>query len=953
MEFLDGYYEGEEAPSPTILRHRPKQSLERLSLASSEKIRRRDGWWKQDSRMHNDAHRRSDPGKTTGLMRGSDSCGKQASHFPPHQTTKEVFKIRHWRLGQLRATQPSRATRTPKTRQRPSNSWPSTAKELEAREARLWVLPELHDAGRSSLDPCEITISDEGRDFFYPGVSKLPSLLDSNEKINENTTLSSHHDHNGVGATPDAGAENHDSNANCTIRDESVSAKRPTAEKRPTEGFRLAAPGFAGWLVPSKPPSTQPTTSNGAVLADVLPMSYGNETHCLIKPGNSSARNSDPNNHNGHASHGRRPSSTAPISQLPIRRTQRATKPTRQKLTYYNLESSSSPSVARVLEPHGRPTDGEHLPHTRQLARASRARDHHNRKDPRTIIAPTVPRNAKTTHIDLQCLPPRSSSKAHTAVKGANRRRISAAGSSAPRRGRSSTTSATSSSHNKTNVSMTLQSSGKATTSKSTEAATLPGENNMRDSSRNYLCSLESNSPLPSLHHDRSATAQLRPQSYSLESAPSPRQNETIGRSVTPQSKLRRSAAFRSRCTGSSSGDKRPESSPPDRQRSRRSLDERELRPVDQMSCYSSEAHAQSQEKLSRAERVFALRMRDIAAARTYIKTALQDGSSSKSETKSESEPATSHTGDNQKDTCEITKNIKTPPGRKPPSPPPSVPLPADPPTPIPRPYSSCSSKENKAQQPLTPHQIVQQRPRDCEIDSTSTRRSTSSSSTSRYSQSSPARSSTTMGIHDSADIYTAGKYTDPPATRLAGPEIERAQTHHRSPSHDINQASHVRSRSGSTATSHLDHNRNSVSASQTPSASRSSSRSHTSRSVLHYSQDLHSAQHLEARIATLERQNKMLQAALIAALDVGVTFDADVVRTGAVHSPAYINATTPTASVIGGLGCDARGVKEANRASYWSVATTYASGRRDEVDTNGSEPDQSSPSERFTDQKC
>ncbi|GAD97868.1 conserved hypothetical protein [Paecilomyces variotii No. 5] len=80
----------------------------------------------------------------------------------------------------------------------------------------------------------------------------------------------------------------------------------------------------------------------------------------------------------------------------------------------------------------------------------------------------------------------------------------------------------------------------------------------------------------------------------------------------------------------------------------------------------------------------------------------------------------------------------------------------------------------------------------------------------------------------------------------------------------------------------------------------------------------LHSApQALEARIALLERQNKMLQAALLAALDTGVTFDSDCVRSGLptpLLSPAGASGTTsspfmgtgfsPT-SGLNGLGLD------------------------------------------------
>ncbi|KAJ9298904.1 hypothetical protein DTO271G3_3146 [Paecilomyces variotii] len=76
----------------------------------------------------------------------------------------------------------------------------------------------------------------------------------------------------------------------------------------------------------------------------------------------------------------------------------------------------------------------------------------------------------------------------------------------------------------------------------------------------------------------------------------------------------------------------------------------------------------------------------------------------------------------------------------------------------------------------------------------------------------------------------------------------------------------------------------------------------------------LHGApQTLEARIALLERQNKMLQAALLAALDTGVTFDSDCVRSGlptpllspgGVSSP-FIGTGFPPTPGLNGLGLD------------------------------------------------
>lgn len=58
----------------------------------------------------------------------------------------------------------------------------------------------------------------------------------------------------------------------------------------------------------------------------------------------------------------------------------------------------------------------------------------------------------------------------------------------------------------------------------------------------------------------------------------------------------------------------------------------------------------------------------------------------------------------------------------------------------------------------------------------------------------------------------------------------------------------------------------------------------------------IHLMRHLESRIVTLERQNKMLQAALLAALDVGVSHDADSAHSRSV-SPSLSSMKVPTIS--------------------------------------------------------
>ncbi|KAH8695035.1 hypothetical protein BGW36DRAFT_255991, partial [Talaromyces proteolyticus] len=84
------------------------------------------------------------------------------------------------------------------------------------------------------------------------------------------------------------------------------------------------------------------------------------------------------------------------------------------------------------------------------------------------------------------------------------------------------------------------------------------------------------------------------------------------------------------------------------------------------------------------------------------------------------------------------------------------------------------------------------------------------------------------------------------------------------------------------------------------PDRGQASPRTPRSHSVLQsrhsYAGQMQSIHYLEARVATLERQNKMLQAALLAALDVGVSHDAESIRSGAT-SPALDSARIPTIS--------------------------------------------------------
>lgn len=93
----------------------------------------------------------------------------------------------------------------------------------------------------------------------------------------------------------------------------------------------------------------------------------------------------------------------------------------------------------------------------------------------------------------------------------------------------------------------------------------------------------------------------------------------------------------------------------------------------------------------------------------------------------------------------------------------------------------------------------------------------------------------------------------------------------------------------------------------------------------------LHLVRSLESRVATLERQNKMLQAALLAALDVGVSHDADSIHSRSA-SPSLGSMRIPTISERSmlsphGLGVDtARHVQgKPSQRQHKSRNTSYA----------------------------
>ncbi|KAL1981407.1 hypothetical protein VTN96DRAFT_2709 [Rasamsonia emersonii] len=157
--------------------------------------------------------------------------------------------------------------------------------------------------------------------------------------------------------------------------------------------------------------------------------------------------------------------------------------------------------------------------------------------------------------------------------------------------------------------------------------------------------------------------------------------------------------------------------------------------------------------------------------------------------------------------------------------------------------------------------------------------------------------------------------------------------------------------RAGDHVASHVPRGRDSSSQEHSSPKSQYSQRtaySQESRSSLRHSG--HYLHPLEARVAQLERQNKMLQAALLAALDIGVSYDAECVRSG-LPSPLS-SYSTRLGSSLGGLGFDeTRYERErTNRKSYptrrpdsWaSVRDQHSRGSQGSFETHSSESDAS-----------
>lgn len=338
-----------------------------------------------------------------------------------------------------------------------------------------------------------------------------------------------------------------------------------------------------------------------------------------------------------------------------------------------------------------------------------------------------------------------------------------------------------------------------------------------------------------------------------------------------------------------------------------------------------------------RAERVRALRMRDMSATRAQPRDGERDNGhwelfpkSPKSGSTQGSRPASRPGTSGRRDTNATVSTVNTDdahhrrpggrdreklrPERSPvrgnPSPPPSFPLPADPPVFRGSHRRTASAGSSRSISPTQiPHGDRPGTPRSTHSSSVSRGRSRTNSNFRKLSQSQPRPDSPLLSSDDEGcnrsrrrhsrhssthtrrssrparrrpkNILTNGISIDPAAARAAAAVTGRKASYpfdYIPPLTPAIKTSQSQEYLSPTSRSHDSHGqRNGL-----PNGNRQT----------HHQQD-HKA--LEARIAQLERQNKMLQAALLAALDVGVTYDADCVRSG-LPTPSFASSA-PSAS--------------------------------------------------------
>lgn len=340
-----------------------------------------------------------------------------------------------------------------------------------------------------------------------------------------------------------------------------------------------------------------------------------------------------------------------------------------------------------------------------------------------------------------------------------------------------------------------------------------------------------------------------------------------------------------------------------------------------------------------RAERVRALRLRDLSASR-----ARHRDTNAASSSVSTLDTAVDASSNHLRPVDHALRPPRSPVAAHP-SPPPAVPLPADPPVARSnrssaslRRTGSSSSSSVSADQPGTPRSVrsggLRRGGESHDVDRGSSPRSRPRSESPRPSSDGDERRDRRRSVrsnhqrHGSRQSNDGGRHRGSTVLFPDGIDPAAAAT-----------AAAVTGRKPSSASDCIaprtprvqtpqsqEHQSQEHECSPRSQCSQHTAHSHDSRaSQSHHGHDKRNSLHpLEARIAVLERQNKMLQAALLAALDMGVTYDADCVRSG-LPTPSLMSSASPTTSappsanpLLGGLAPDemSSGRRERGRAS-------------------------------------
>ena len=442
-----------------------------------------------------------------------------------------------------------------------------------------------------------------------------------------------------------------------------------------------------------------------------------------------------------------------------------------------------------------------------------------------------------------------------------------------------------------------------------------------------------------------------------------------------------------------------------------------------QTSINEQKLSAERQERINRAERVYAVRMKDICAARARLENKMLEvreaGGDAMADEFTLSESRLLSTRDAEREAeretgaRQLTPNPKhgrsqdgvasnndrnaMPSPRLPtttPSPPPKVPLPADPPLPLfgtfsiesilrgspgpsnrvlemspimtvyeqrptPQVYQRKHASESRSDRKRGGHHDNRPRPTSCLYWETNAPQG--------------RRGKQTDVLSRSSTILTNGKATPPRSTSpsltsLDGEQPGQRDTLHHAPTADHEWKTHFNRNPGYGYGSPERQVNGTVPLNPMPAIPRDyyipplsprvrSTQPQTKTAEPHFPDSRHqqhrpqsqqprpqpqqrnseTVQYLESRIVTLERQNKMLQAALMSALDVGVTLDAEKVRSG---TPMRTGA--PTDSYDSGQSPNPRPTRSSNaisrRPNSWLSVCSAQSRRSLGATSSGSE---------------